>query len=147
MKLSEVPMEKLMEALPKLSTNLADDPVKYNLVTDVEEGRVAQGDWHMEFDAAGAISCGPGHLEGDDVITFILKQGGLNTLLGMMIDGLTGGSRSASMAMMMGKVAIDPFSPANLKRTESFFKRIELGEEAQKKAMAEVGITLDEIDV
>jgi len=147
MKLSEVPMEKLMEALPKLSTNLDGDPVAFNLTTDVEEGRVAQPDWHLRFDDAGAIECGPGHVEDEGTITFVLKQGGLNTLLGMMLDGLTGGSRSASMAMMMGKVGIEPFSPANLKRTESFFKRIKLGEDAQKEALKEVGIEVDDIDI
>jgi len=147
MKLSEVSMTKLMEALPKLSVNLAGDPIKFNLTTDVEPGRVERPDWHMEFDDAGAAQVGEGHLEGDDIITFVLKQGGINTLLGMMLDGLTGGMRSASMAMMMGKVGIEPFSPANLKRTESFFKRIAIGEEPCKKALGEIGVTVDEVDI
>jgi hypothetical protein len=65
----------------------------------------------------------------------------------MLVDGLTGGPRAATMAMMMGKVGIEPFSPANLKRTESFFKRVKTGEEAVKAALAAVGVTIDEVDI
>jgi hypothetical protein len=147
MKLSQVPMDKLMGVLPKLSTNLAGDPVTYNLTTDVEPGRVPRPDYHMKFDDKGAASIGEGHVKGEGVITFILKQGGINTLIGMLLDGLSGGMRSASMAMMMGKVGIEPFSPANLKKTESFFKRVKTGEEALKDAAKAAGLTIDEIDI
>jgi len=147
MKLSEVPMDKFMAALPKLSNNVAGDPITFNLTTDVEAGRVPRPDWHLAFDNAGAASVGEGHKEGADVITFVLKQGGINTMLGMLGDGLTGGPRAATMAMMMGKVGIEPFSPANLKRTESFFKRVKTGEEAVKAALAAVGVTIDEVDI
>lgn len=147
MKLSEVPMDKFMASLPKLSNNLAGDPITFNLTTDVEEGRVPRPDWYMMFDDAGVVTVGEGHKEGDDVITFVLKQGGIDTMLGMLLDGLTGGPRAASMAMMMGKVGIEPFSPANLKRTESFFKRVKIGEDAIKAALAEVGVEIDEIDI
>ena len=147
MKLSQVPMDKLMAALPKLSTALAGDPVTYNLTTDVEAGRVPRPDYNMKFDDKGAASIGEGHVSAEGVITFVLKSGGINTLIGMLLDGLTGGMRSASMAMMMGKVGIEPFSPANLKKTESFFKRVKTGEDALKEALAAAGVTVDEIDI
>ena len=147
MKISEVPMEKLMAALPLLSTNLANDPIVFNLTTDVEAGRVNRPDWHLVFDATGAAKCGEGHVSDPNAITFVLKQGGINTMIGIMIDGLSGGSRAASMSMMMGKVGIEPFSPANLKKTESFFRRIKIGEDALKEGLAKVGIHIDDIDI
>lgn len=147
MKLTEVTMAKLMEALPKLSTNLAGDPIVFNLITDVEGDRVPSPNWHMEFNEDGSIACGEGHKGGDDAIAFVLKQGGVNTMLGFMLDGLNGGPRSAMMSMMMGKIGIEPFNPKNVKVTESFFKRVETGEEALKKAAAEVGVEIDDIDI
>lgn len=146
MKLSEVHMEKLMEALPSLSTNYTEEEaISFNLLTEVEEGRVPRSDWHMSFDAEGKVECGEGHVE--DAITFNLRKGGLNVLIGMMLDGLSGTPRSAMMAMMMGKVGIEPFNQVNIKKTESFFKRVEIGEEPLKKALAAVGIEITEIDV
>jgi len=147
MKLTEVPMVKLMEALPKMSKNFEGDPIVFNLVTDVEEGRVPAANWHMAFAANGAISCGEGHKVEDTAITFVLKQGGVNTMLGFMLDGLNGGPRSAMMSMMMGKIGIEPFNPKNVKVTESFFKRVDTGEDVLKKALAAVGVEISEIDI
>lgn len=147
MKLTEVPMVKLMEALPKLSKNFAGDPVVFNLVTEVEAGRVPSANWYMAFAADGVITCGEGHKTEGTVITFVLKQGGVNTMLGFMLDGLNGGPRSAMMSMMMGKIGIEPFSPKNVKITESFFKRVDTGEEVLKKALAAVGANITDIDL
>ncbi|MDP8224732.1 MAG: hypothetical protein P9L99_15340 [Candidatus Lernaella stagnicola] len=147
MKLSEVPMAKLMEVLPKLSKNAEGDLVIFNLVTDVDGDRVPRPDWFMQFNADGTIECGEGHKESDAAVTFTLKQGGINTMLGFMLDGLNGGPRSAMMSMMMGKIGIDPFNPANVKKTESFFKRVETGEEALKAAAAGIGLDVEEIDI
>jgi hypothetical protein len=51
------------------------------------------------------------------------------------------------MSMMMGKIGIEPFNPKNVKKTESFFKRVKTGEEALKAALAAVGVQVDEFDV
>ncbi len=147
MKLSEVPMEKMMQALPKMSTGLAGDPIVFNLVTDVVPGLVPSANWHMSFDAAGAIACGEGHAGGDDAIIFQLRQGGIATMLGFILDGLSGGPRSAMMSMMMGKIGIVPFNPKAVKKTESFFKRVQIGEAALKEALATVGCDVCDFDV
>jgi hypothetical protein len=139
-------MDKMMQALPKLSTGLAGDPIVFNLVTEVEPGRVPSPNWHMAFDAAGAICCGEGHKGDGETITFQLLQGGMGTMLGFMLDGLNGGPRSAMMSMMMGKIGISPFNPKAVKKTESFFKRVTTGEEALKKALAECGCEVDNFD-
>jgi hypothetical protein len=147
MKLTEVPMSKLMEALPKMSRGIEGEELIFNLVTDIDGDRVPNANWHMKFNTDGTIECGEEHLEGADAITFVLKQGGVNTMLGFMLDGLSGGPRSAMMSMMMGKIAIEPFNPKNVKVTEGFFKRVETGEESLTKAAAEIGVVIDEIDV
>ncbi|NLH50672.1 MAG: hypothetical protein GX444_19020 [Myxococcales bacterium] len=147
MKLSEVPMKKLMEVLPKLSLGLAGDPVVFNLTTDVEGDRVPSPHWHMAFDADGKISCGEGHDASPEAITFVLKMGGVNTMLGFMLDGLSGGPRSAMMSMMMGKIGIEPFNPKNVKKTESFFKRVKTGEDGLKDVLKTVGLDVTEFDI
>jgi hypothetical protein len=147
MKLSEVPMKKMMEVLPKLSLNFAGEPVVFNLTTDVEGDRVPVPHWHMAFDAAGNVACGEGHNPDPDAITFVLKMGGVNTMLGFMVDGLSGGPRSAMMSMMMGKIGIEPFNPKNVKKTESFFKRVKTGEDGLKDVLKAAGLDVTEVDI
>jgi hypothetical protein len=147
MKLSEVPMEKMMEALPKLSTGFQAEAMVFNLITEPDPPRVPRPDWFMSFGADGTIACGAGHKDDPEAIKFTLKMGGFGTMMGFMLDGLNGGPRSAMMSMMMGKIGIEPFNPKNVKKTESFFKRVKTGEEALKAALAAVGVQVDEFDV
>jgi hypothetical protein len=146
MKITEVPMEKMMAALPKLSTGWVGEAVTFNLITDVEPG-VPSPHWFMAFDDKGGVACGQGHKDDPEAITFTLRQGGIATMLGFMLDGLNGGPRSAMMSMMMGKIGIEPFNPKAVKKTESFFKRLKTGEDALKAALAEVGCAVTDFDL
>lgn len=144
MHLTEVPIDNVLKALPKLSTHLAGDPVTFNLTIEQwesEKERVPRPDWFMKFDENGEIAAGEGHVEGD-AIPFIIKQGkGYETLVGMFVHGLSDGSpQCAQMSMMMGKIGI-PLD--KMKKVQSFFKRIEIGLPPIQKALAESGVSID----
>lgn len=143
-KLTDVPIADMLKSLPKLSTNLAGDPVAFDLTIEQWEAQkavVPGPQWHMAFDANGAITAGEGHL-GGDAIPFIIKQaGGYNTLIGMFVHGLADGTMGcAQMSMMMGKIGI-PLD--KMKKVQSFFNRVQIGLEPIQKAMAENGIAVD----
>ena len=141
-KLSEVPMKDMMKALPDLSTGLAGDPLTFNLTIEQWEAQkdlVPRPDWHMKFTADGTIECGEGHLDEADAIAFLIKQAnGYNTLTGMFVHGLADGNPlCAQMSMMMGKIGI-PLE--RIKEVQSFFKRVKIGLEPSKEALAKLGI-------
>lgn len=144
-KLSEVPMAKLMEVVPKLSTNFAGDPVAFNLTVESWESQkeiLPRPDWYMKFGADGAIACGEGHVNDPEAIAFIIKKAnGYQTLLGMFVHGLADGTPScAQMSMMMGKIGIPM---PKLKQVQSFFKRVQIGIDPIKAALAAAGIAID----
>ena len=144
-KLSEIPMKDMMEALPKISTNHPDEPLTFNLTIEEWESQkdvVHRPDWYMKFDDAGNIECGEGHLEDENAIAFIIKkENGYQTLLGMYVHGLNDGSmQCAQMSMMMGKIGI-PME--RIKEVQSFFKRVKVGLDPIKEAMAEANIEVD----
>ncbi len=143
--ITEIPLAKLMDVVPKLSTGYADDPVAYNLTIEQWETQkdvIPRAEWHMKFDAAGKAECGEGHLDDADAIPFIIKQADpYKTLAGLFVHGLNDGSPyCAQMSMMMGKIGI-PMD--KIKQVQSFFKRLEIGFEPTKKALAEAGVEVD----
>ena len=142
-KLSQIPMKDLMEYMPKLSTGYANEPLSFNLTIESWESQkdlVSRPDWFMKFDEQGQIQCGEGHVE--DAIAFNIKQADdYGTLLGMFVHGLSDGNmKCAQMSMMMGKIGI-PME--RIKDVQSFFKRINVGLDAVKAALAEGGIEVD----
>ena len=136
----EIPIEKWLEALPHLSRNNGElPPIIYNLVVwDDKKQPIPEMNCSVAFDAPGALTTAMSHADSADV-TFTLQKGGFATMIGMLLDGTSGGMRSATMSFSMGRVAIAPSGAEGMEMAQLFFKRVDVGQDKVLAALDKAG--------
>jgi hypothetical protein len=124
MDISKLTMPQMLDSLKKTVKSDFEGKYTFNVTIFDEDGNEKDKYWVAA--EPGKIVWGEGSSDDDDAVTMDVKRGGIETMKGLQVGGLS----KAIEYMFDGSIYT-----TNIKGAEKWFELFELGEEALMKAL------------